>query len=608
MRHPDAADRLKSAGMGQRRWNAYWWLLAGGIVLLSWLGVLQYRWIRRASDAELQERRQFLRNALSGVRGSLVDRLRKPLATLHPDRTLNRDTDYASYFASRFEQWQKEGGDPGLIGSMTIGWIRQDRKLVCFRMGAGDKSFAPVEWPPTLSFYRADLERRSRFPGNAPPFIPEGNAWSWNGARLWLVFPLVEAPPPDNGPPGMVKAPPMPQAMPPPPRPEIRGWCFLEVEPGFLQRVLPELVLRYFGEAGAENYRVALVEDLARLPVWQSYPLGSEAQPIGPADDEVPLFLPSGPGRPSGVPAEAGFERRPPPDGLRNRFLPEPPDLRLVAQHKAGSLDKVVLRSRNQSLAFSIGALLLLFASGVLLVLSTHRERRLARQQMEFVAGVSHELRTPLTVIQTTSYNLAQGKLSDWKRVREYGEAIQKEVRRLTTQVEQMLSFAGIESGRKLQDLKPADVADAIERALAEYAPALEAEGWHVERTVDARLPAAVADSQGLRIALKNLIENAVKYASIGRWLGISVRAAETRGGREIQITVSDRGPGIGPDDLPHIFDPFYRGHNPVAASETPGVGLGLCLVRRHVQAMGGSVTVATTAGRGATFTLHLRT
>ena len=597
--------------MGVRRWNAYWLLLAGGIAVLAWLGVLQYRWIKRASEAELQERRQFLRNALGGVRGGLVERLRRPLATLRPERGFGRDADFAAFLASRFANWQNEGGDPGLSGGISIGLIKADGSVACLRMGAGEDSFSPARWPQALDFYRADLERRSHFARGDVPFIPEGSTWAWNGSGLVLVFPIVvTSEPGQEQPTGPVgSAPKIDSRTPAPPPPaEVRGWCFLEVETPFLQRLLPELVTQNLGPAGLENYRVALISDQVPQPIWQSDSQEWEETLPGRADGESWLFAPPRPEPPQGPQGEAEFGRRPPPIGFRGRFLPEPPGWRLVAQHKAGSLGEVVLRSRRQSLAFSIGALLLLLGSGVLLVLSTHRARRLARQQMEFVAGVSHELRTPLTVIQATSYNLAQGKLNDWQRVRQYGDAIQKEVRRLTTQVEQMLSFAGIESGRKLFDPRPVNVADAITRALAEYTPALEAEGWQIERKVDADLPPATADAQGLEIALKNLIQNALKYAGTGRWLGIAAQAAQSRGRTEIQIMVADRGPGIGPEDLPHIFDPFYRGHNLVAASEAPGVGLGLCLVRRHMQAMGGSVTVATGQGKGAVFTLHLRT
>jgi signal transduction histidine kinase len=84
----------------------------------------------------------------------------------------------------------------------------------------------------------------------------------------------------------------------------------------------------------------------------------------------------------------------------------------------------------------------------------------------------------------------------------------------------------------------------------------------------------------------------------------VSARAVQDRKGRELQITVADRGPGIAPKDLPHIFEPFYRGQS--VAATTSGTGLGLSLVERDLRALGGSVTVQSAPGEGTSFTLHL--
>jgi signal transduction histidine kinase len=222
---------------------------------------------------------------------------------------------------------------------------------------------------------------------------------------------------------------------------------------------------------------------------------------------------------------------------------------------------------------------------------------------MEFVAGVSHELRTPLTVIQSTSYNLSKGMIQDPQRVQKYGDVIQDEARRLINQVEQMLSFAGIQSGRKLYDLRPIDVSETIDRALSEYAAAFEEGGWQVEKHVDEELPLVLADAQSLESVLKNLIGNALKYAAKGKWLSVTARAVKN--GKEVQIAVADRGPGISAADLPHIFEPFYRGQE-VFGSQNSGAGLGLSLVERHMQAHKGRVTVETSPESGTAFTLHL--
>jgi signal transduction histidine kinase len=281
----------------------------------------------------------------------------------------------------------------------------------------------------------------------------------------------------------------------------------------------------------------------------------------------------------------------------------EPNSWQLVVKYKSGSLEQTVHQTRRRNLAFSFGALLILSGSIGMLALTAFRSRKLAAQQMEFVAGVSHELRTPLAVIQSTSYNLAKGMIADPRRVQQYGDVIQNESRRLINQVEQMLSFAGIQSGRQHYDLRGLRVEEVIERAFAEYAAAFAADDWRIEKQIEADLPTVLADAQALESAVKNLLQNALKYAASGKHLSIRAEATNEKR-KDVQLTIADHGPGIDPKDLPHIFEPFYRGKK-AWDSSAPGTGLGLSLVERHLQAFGGRVTVKSSPG-GTAFTLHL--
>lgn len=281
----------------------------------------------------------------------------------------------------------------------------------------------------------------------------------------------------------------------------------------------------------------------------------------------------------------------------------DPNSWQLVVKYKSGSLEQTVNQTRRRNLAFSFGTLLILSGSIVLLALTAFRSRKLAAQQMEFVAGVSHELRTPLAVIQSTSYNLSKGMIADPRRVQQYGDVIQNESRRLINQVEQMLSFAGIQSGRQHYDLRSLRVEELIERAFGEYAAAFAADNWQVEKKIESDLPPVMADAQALESAIKNLLQNALKYAASGKYLSIRAEAKPEKR-KEIQLIIADQGPGIDAKDLPHIFDPFYRGKK-AWDSPAPGTGLGLSLVERHLQAFGGRVTVKSSPS-GTAFTLHL--
>ena len=121
---------------------------------------------------------------------------------------------------------------------------------------------------------------------------------------------------------------------------------------------------------------------------------------------------------------------------------------RLVAKHRAGSLEAAVAAARTRNFALSSGILALLATAIGLIVVSARRADRLARQQLEFVAAVSHELRTPVSVIGAAAGNLADGVVGEPGRVKKYGETIQSEARRLAETVERVLQLAGIAAGR----------------------------------------------------------------------------------------------------------------------------------------------------------------
>ena len=147
-----------------------------------------------------------------------------------------------------------------------------------------------------------------------------------------------------------------------------------------------------------------------------------------------------------------------------------------------------------------------------MVLVSTGRARRLAAQQMEFVAGVSHELRTPLAVIRSAGENLADGIVAEPKQVKKYGDVIASEGRRLTQMVEQIMDFAGFESGRATLDVRPAEVGGVIEEALRAAAPHLREHGVAIDQQTPPALPLVLVDPGAVSRSLQNLIVNALKY------------------------------------------------------------------------------------------------
>jgi signal transduction histidine kinase len=220
---------------------------------------------------------------------------------------------------------------------------------------------------------------------------------------------------------------------------------------------------------------------------------------------------------------------------------------------------------------------------------------------MEFVAAVSHELRTPLAVIRSAGDNLADGVVADAGQIKTYGELVRSEGRRLSEMVEQILEFAGIQSGQRRFEPRPVDVSTLLHGVLSSSAALIEGARMVVDVTMPRDLPAVAGDEPALRRVFQNLIGNAIKYGDEGRWIGISARVSAG----DVLIAIADRGRGIAAAEQSRIFEPFYRAADVVAA-QIQGAGLGLSLVHRIVEAHGGRVVVKSAPGEGSEFTVHL--
>jgi signal transduction histidine kinase len=232
---------------------------------------------------------------------------------------------------------------------------------------------------------------------------------------------------------------------------------------------------------------------------------------------------------------------------------------------------------------------------------------------MNFVAGVSHELRTPLTVIRTAAFNLRRSpSLSgpqNAERAEQYGTLIEDESVRLSALVEQVLQFG---SASNRQASRPG-VAVAVETLIDEVLQAsrLDARTPAVELDKDIALglPPLAADPVALRHALQNLVDNALKYGAGegSTWLGVSAALVVDKGGRWIEIRVADHGPGIPREERGRVFEPFFRGRRAIE-DQIHGTGLGLNLVKKIVDAQGGSIRLESAPGAGTAFIVRIPT
>nr|MDQ2998307.1 HAMP domain-containing histidine kinase [Chloroflexota bacterium] len=390
------------------------------------------------------------------------------------------------------------------------------------------------------------------------------------------------------------------------------------------QDFIPGLAAKYFASNGQLDYNLAIVS--RKEPDWLFYHSNSTAYEKAPSggDATVNLFsvrldefnrlllddsfdLSDLPAMSDSRAWRIAVSRSPIAEPASGTALAGSAGGRwqLILNHQTGSLDQAVSNLLLRNLLISFGILLLLAISMLLMIIATRRAQRLAQQKMEFVAAISHELRTPLAVICSAGENLADGVVPDLQRARQYGSVIHNEGRRLAEMVDQALEFAGAQSGRKTVAPRPIEVRDLLDRAVAACRPQLRDSGFELDQRVDQDLPLVLADAAEISRALQNLIRNAIKYGGEQRWIGIQALAQPGAHGGEVSITVRDSGLGIPRADLPHIFEPFYRAHEVVAA-QIHGSGLGLSVVRQIIEAHGGRITVQSQPGKGSAFTLYL--
>ena len=238
------------------------------------------------------------------------------------------------------------------------------------------------------------------------------------------------------------------------------------------------------------------------------------------------------------------------------------------------------------------------------LVLTKHivsKEMALARLKSDFVSNVSHELRTPLALIRLYAETLELGRITTQEKKQQYYRIIRKESERLTALINNILDFSRIEAGRKEYEFRNTDIAELVRNTLESYRYQIEQQGFAFEESIDSNLPAVPVDREAIARALVNLVNNALKYSTDEKFLGVKLY----RDDGVVKLEVADHGIGIARRDQSKIFEKFYRAGDPLVHN-TKGSGLGLSLVRHITQAHGGEIAVESTPGKGSRFILSL--
>jgi signal transduction histidine kinase len=228
--------------------------------------------------------------------------------------------------------------------------------------------------------------------------------------------------------------------------------------------------------------------------------------------------------------------------------------------------------------------------------------RRDRDRSRDFLADVSHELRTPIAALLTFNELLTERTGDDPAARAEFLASSRIQLERLDWLAQNLLELSKLDSGLVLLDLRPDDLRVAVESAVEQARPTAARKGTTLELEV-ARAPIRIRhDPQRIGQVVTNLVGNAVKFTEPGGAVRVRVGPAPDGGGI---IEVSDTGVGIEPDELPHIFERFYRG-NRANEARASGSGLGLAIVRSIVDIHHGSIEVESRLGAGTRFTITL--
>jgi len=286
---------------------------------------------------------------------------------------------------------------------------------------------------------------------------------------------------------------------------------------------------------------------------------------------------------------------------IKQRF----PDLLDAWVLYASFTESPTIEASNASLyrnLFVLGfAVLFLIGALVYMFVTAQKERELAKRQAGFLANVTHELKTPLAVMQAAGENIADGRVTEGKRLQDYGNHIYTEAIRLRKMIEKLLDVAKADSGQAVAEFAPRKLDEIAEKFYNQNLDYIEDKGFEVSLKVNKNIPLCMVDADHIDTILSNLVENAMKYSRDDKRIEITVDSD----GQEVLLSVKDYGIGIPEKEQNRIFDKFYRVEDALTA-KTKGHGLGLSIVKNLIDLNKASVDIKSKPGEGSEFIVKI--
>lgn len=229
------------------------------------------------------------------------------------------------------------------------------------------------------------------------------------------------------------------------------------------------------------------------------------------------------------------------------------------------------------------------------------KQREMEKMRSELLAWVGHDLQTPLASIRAILEALEDGVVEDPETIKRYLNTAQRDVRSLSALIDDLFQMAQLNAGGFQLERANSSLADLISDTLESFAELAARQSIKLAGSVDPQVDPVNMDTRRIGRVLNNLIGNAIRHTPADGEIKVTAR----RTGSGVEVIVADSGEGIRPEDLPHVFDGFYRGEKSRSRA-TGGAGLGLAISRGIVQAHGGDIHVESQAGQGSRFTFHI--
>ena len=229
------------------------------------------------------------------------------------------------------------------------------------------------------------------------------------------------------------------------------------------------------------------------------------------------------------------------------------------------------------------------------------KKREVERMRTDLIAWVSHDLQTPLASIRAILEALADGIVEDPQVVQRYLLTAQRDVRSLSMLIDDLFQMAQLDAGGLQLDVTESSLADLISDTLENFSELAVRQNVAMSGRIDGSVDPVRMDTMRIGRVLNNLLSNALRYTPAGGEIELVARRAD----RGVEVSVSDTGDGIRAEDLPYVFERFYRGEKSRSRA-TGGSGLGLAISRGILRAHGGDITVQSAPGRGTCFIFHL--